>query len=71
VNNVGRVGCDILHAVDSLGENGKNCQKLTFGRFIKKTRMKKYVIFHMPYMPSVVLHIRQKTRCEIIQAKTL
>ena len=40
VNNVGQIGCDIIHAVDSCGANGKNCQKPTFGRFIKKTRMK-------------------------------
>jgi hypothetical protein len=31
VNNVRQLGCDILHAVDSRGENGKNCQKLNFG----------------------------------------
>jgi hypothetical protein len=29
------------------------------------------VIFHMPYMPSVVMHIRHETRCDIIQAKSL
>ena len=29
------------------------------------------VIFHMPYMPSVVLHMLQKNRCDIIQAQTL
>jgi hypothetical protein len=29
------------------------------------------VVFHMPYMPSVVLHIKQESRCDIIQAQTL
>ncbi len=28
------------------------------------------VIFHMPYILSVVLHIRHETRCDVIQAKT-
>ncbi len=30
VNNVGWLGCDILHAVDSWGENGKNRQNQKF-----------------------------------------
>ena len=29
------------------------------------------VIFHMPYMPSVVLNIKQENSCNIIQAQTL
>jgi hypothetical protein len=29
------------------------------------------VIFQIPIMPSVVLHIRQEKRCDVIQAKTL
>ncbi len=29
VNNVGQLGCDIIQAVDSWGESGKNYQKLT------------------------------------------